>query len=833
MHSNSTNSPIDCHHPSRLDTKHLSEFIEKSGISRELLAVNEIYTASGNVAIEFYLQSANVERKNGGGLSDAERRKVSHLEPGGWIFESIDPFTEKTTGYGCIKPNEPRTDEKGKEIKYEAPLERETELLFPRVDKASRAAIARRYYAKDNETVLFWEFVRDTPSIPIVVAEGAKKLLCGVSHGFACVGVTGYTHLQKAISALEPFLHPDRRIIFAMDVDEDKKLFSQVHRQIQKASGILQEIDPDVRCVKVIWQNRDGKGLDDLIVNGGVEAFEKAIKRGKPVKAIDSETVEQEKKTRGQRLYDWFTSEFGERLRFNELTMDIEIDGKSQDMDDFHAVFLIKSDIKCSKDNFCSIARLYAKHHAYHPVKRYLEEVASTVSPISLDNLSRRYFGTLDPIYDEMLKLFLIAAVARIYEPGCKFDNALVLQGKQYAGKSSFFEVLFGREFFTDSVRGTAKDDLLIMHRYWCCELAEIETITGRKEVGELKQFLSTRIDTFREPYARTTKPRPRQGVLCGTVNPDVFLQDQTGNRRFWVIPVAIDSIPIATLRNERDSLWAEAVRLYRDKHQWEMSPESLKQVNELNEKYLHSDSWEPAIVDFLADRSQVTVSEVLEKAIRLELGRIGKREEMRAGNILKSLGWQRNTVRLGNTTRKVWEKPVTTYEVVTEGGNNQNPYGEGVVSTVTTVTTYSKNLKNTEKEEKEPTLPTACVESGRTNIIEDAYTTQDLSKDRKEVETVETVETNLAPQGFELVTTPVTTSETLKGGNTPKEVTFEGRTFKIGERWSAINPKSRETGIVEIEALLPKHAIVHPAEKPDIPVRVSYARLLARKEIA
>jgi predicted P-loop ATPase len=77
--------------------------------------------------------------------------------------------------------------------------------------------------------------------------------------------------------------------------------------------------------------------------------------------------------------------------------------------------------------------------------------VSKSITPLSLENLATRYFGTNNPIYDIFLKRTLIAAVARAYEPGCKHDTTLVLQGKQGAGKSSFFNVL-GGDWFDDSM---------------------------------------------------------------------------------------------------------------------------------------------------------------------------------------------------------------------------------------------------------------------------------------------------------------------------------------------------------------------------------------------
>ena len=106
-----------------------------------------------------------------------------------------------------------------------------------------------------------------------------------------------------------------------------------------------------------------------------------------------------------------------------------------------------------------------------------------------------------------MLKKTLIAAVARAYKPeGHKFDNACVLLGEQGARKSTFWATL-GGEFFSDGLRDiNGKDSLMILHRSWICELAELEAITSKKMAGEIKSFLSQEKDVFRVPYGKVLR---------------------------------------------------------------------------------------------------------------------------------------------------------------------------------------------------------------------------------------------------------------------------------------------------------------------------------------
>jgi predicted P-loop ATPase len=138
-------------------------------------------------------------------------------------------------------------------------------------------------------------------------------------------------------------------------------------------------------------------------------------------------------------------------------------------------------------------------------------------------------------------RLWLVAAVRRIREPGCKFDEMLVLESPtQGLDKSSALAALAVKDdWFTDQLPLNADDKKVI------------ETLAGRwiVEAAELKAFLSQRIDRARMSYGRLVTEVPRQCVIVGTTNDDAYLRDSTGNRRFW--PVKIDRFDLAALRRD------------------------------------------------------------------------------------------------------------------------------------------------------------------------------------------------------------------------------------------------------------------------------------------
>ena len=202
-----------------------------------------------------------------------------------------------------------------------------------------------------------------------------------------------------------------------------------------------------------------------------------------------------------------------------------------------------------------------------HPVREYLNRLHWDGTP-RLEAWTVTHLGAEDtPLNRAFGSLWMISAVARIMQPGSKADHMLILEGPQGAKKSTALAVLAGDGWFTDELAEIgSKDAALQMRGVWIIEIAELDAI-GRAEVSRIKAFLSRTVDRYRPPYDRYVVDVPRQCVFAGSVNPDTYLRDETGNRRFW--PVRCGRIDLDALRRDRDQLWAEAVVRYREGAIW------------------------------------------------------------------------------------------------------------------------------------------------------------------------------------------------------------------------------------------------------------------------
>lgn len=203
----------------------------------------------------------------------------------------------------------------------------------------------------------------------------------------------------------------------------------------------------------------------------------------------------------------------------------------------------------------------------FHPVRDYL-------TSLEWDGVKRMrtlfidYFGCDDNEYTrEIAHHWMVSAVARIFEPGHKFDFVPILKGAQGKRKSTFLEVLaVDSEWFGGLTINVSDPRQMIMGMMgkWLLELPELAGFS-RNQVAHIKGFMSAAKDNTRLPWGRTNKDFPRQSVMMGTTNESRYLRDETGNRRYWPLETNVETVDIERLTEERDQLWAEAYERYLD----------------------------------------------------------------------------------------------------------------------------------------------------------------------------------------------------------------------------------------------------------------------------
>lgn len=236
--------------------------------------------------------------------------------------------------------------------------------------------------------------------------------------------------------------------------------------------------------------------------------------------------------------------------------------------------------------------------HSYHPIRDYLNGLTWDGVP-RLDRIIIDYMGAEDSELNRaMSRKHFVAAVARVFNPGCKYDYCLIMSGAEGIGKSTLLRVMGGK-WFNDSITTLeGKEGMEQLRRAWIVELGELSSIK-RSDVEQVKAHLSKQVDIYRAAYARRVLEHPRQCVFCGTTNEALFLKGDTGNRRFWVIPVVAELRKYKdwseAIRRDRDQLWAEAVHYYKQGEPLYLSEELEAQAKQRQQDF-NDDNDDPIV---------------------------------------------------------------------------------------------------------------------------------------------------------------------------------------------------------------------------------------------
>ena len=616
--------------PDFINENHWNEWIE-SGVKPSIIKSN-VYTE---------LDSRELDRV----LNRNSNKRYKHsddLVPA-WIVSGVDPKTGESTLNGVqAKPDNPKQRE-GKIQKYLGANDYGSAPLFLQVE--------------DDD---YWiKIIRDL-SIPIIITEGAKKAACLLSNGYAAISIPGVStcrkkgRLHKLIKEFSGF---GRTFYLCFDNDVVTK------RPVQLAlTNLARDLSATGSKVMVISiPQGEAKGVDDYIVANSYESFERLVAEAKTIEewkdendlswAAYQEKLKNKKKSKLARTVETIYQAWGNFLKWNELTQSPELGDEQLEADELRVKIALELDMDVNKDDSVTAIRTLAKKRSYHPVREYLEDVAESYRDVDLsiiDNLSTEFFGNDSEICNVYMRRFLIGSVARMMYPGTKMDNAVILHGNEGVKKSTFWNVLFGEDWFSDSIDDSnAKDEKMLIHEFWCLEWSEFATVYKHKDIEALKKFLAQKNDSFRKPYERGISKHKRSCVFVGTTNNPEILQDPSGrNRRFWIINVN-QEIDTAKLEKIRDQLWAAAYYCWKrgDIHYIpERSREACLQDKE-NQQFKASHPWQEIIESFLVGREQTYIGQIFD-LLEIEKGRREARHERQIRECLKIIGWEASSER-------------------------------------------------------------------------------------------------------------------------------------------------------------------------------------------
>ena len=336
----------------------------------------------------------------------------------------------------------------------------------------------------------------------------------------------------------------------------------------------------------------------------------------------------------------------GDIPRLNVRTRFIEIGDREYNLDQISRFYLHLSNHKqrWSKEVTVDAVVTVAELNEYDPIAAYLHNL-NHVQPLpdkDWNNLDQFLFNIDDPVARAFMPRYLVAAVKRACQPSSQYRQIPVLIGSQDIGKTELGRSLFGK-YYGGGLSGKFDiDDVCILERLWCCELAELDGITRKSQIEAFKDFISRTEDFSRRKYGKGIIKIPRRSVFWGTSNTPP-LNDSSGSTRFVCIPLPNKKLPIERVLNAFDSIWARAYKEYRKGFQCYSTDEEKISINERNSDFEYVDSWFEKIEKFLNETTlELVTTERIHELLDLDPRHLSNNSiSPRIKKIMFKCGWK------------------------------------------------------------------------------------------------------------------------------------------------------------------------------------------------
>ncbi len=385
------------------------------------------------------------------------------------------------------------------------------------------------------------------------------------------------------------------------------------------------------------------------------------------------------KRLDGGDLAGYIDEYFANRFRYNLLELKLEFDRKPLEVgiDRLLYVQLSIRGWSIGKETAMNSLLYVAKKNSFHPIVEFLENIEKdkSIEPVDIKKISTDYLGTDNPLYDQMMKVTLVGMIARVLDRGCKFDSCLVLKGEQGIGKSSFWRILTGHEWFCDTWQTSEKDLLLIIQTCWVFEIAELDGMTNKKDAAQIKSLLSSSKDNFRRPYEAAPDAHPRPSIFVGTCNRADFLIDSTGSRRFQIIDLDNNFIDLEKLEKDRLGILKAALIAYRNGEKTYLDNEYQMESDLNNLNYQQENPFMSDIEEWLENPKKLgemingqyysgeaigadegfSTKDVLVWSRCRDIGKVTTADCRMAANCLRLLGYKQTKKRDENKTVRKW----------------------------------------------------------------------------------------------------------------------------------------------------------------------------------